>query len=61
MTLAALVAMPRLDELPAHLHRAVEHGVTHEEISALITHLGFYAGFPAAISASATARDTLLT
>jgi 4-carboxymuconolactone decarboxylase len=61
ITVAALVAMPRLDELPAHLHRAVEHGVTHVELSALITHLAFYAGFPAAISASATARDTLLT
>lgn len=61
ITVAALVAMPRLDELPAHLRRAVEHGVTHAEISALITHLAFYAGFPAAISASALARDVLLT
>ena len=59
MTLASLVSLHRPDELPAHLRRAVSNGVTHEEISALITHLAFYAGFPAAISASVIAQQTL--
>jgi 4-carboxymuconolactone decarboxylase len=58
-TVAALVAMYRPDELPAHLRRAVQNGVSRAELSALITHLAFYAGFPAAISASVIAHDTL--
>ena len=58
-TLGALVALVRPDELPAHLRRARDNGVSTTEIAALITHLAFYAGFPAAISASITARRTL--
>ncbi|RQT49463.1 carboxymuconolactone decarboxylase family protein [Burkholderia cepacia] len=59
VTIAALIAGGHLDELPAHLRRALTNGVTREEISAAITHLAFYAGFPAAISASAVAQATL--
>ena len=58
VTVAALIAMGRREELPAHLRRAEEHGVTRTELSALITHLAFYAGFPAAITASAIAEAT---
>jgi 4-carboxymuconolactone decarboxylase len=58
-TVAALVALHALDELPAHLRRGVENGVTKIEFSELITHLAFYAGFPAAISASVRAAETL--
>jgi 4-carboxymuconolactone decarboxylase len=58
VTVAALIAMGRREELPAHLRRAEEHGVTRAELSALITHLAFYAGFPAAITASAIADAT---
>lgn len=59
VTVSALIALHATDELPAHLRRAVEHGVTTEELSALITHMSFYAGFPAAISASAVAAEVL--
>jgi 4-carboxymuconolactone decarboxylase len=52
--------LSRPDELPAHLRRAIENGLTIDEISALITHVAFYGGFPAAISASMIAADTLL-
>jgi 4-carboxymuconolactone decarboxylase len=58
ITVAALIAGGHLDELPAHLRRAVANGVTREELSAAITHLAFYAGFPAAISASSVAQNT---
>jgi 4-carboxymuconolactone decarboxylase len=44
---------------PAHLRRACDNGVTRDELAALITHVAFYAGFPAAISASAIAARTL--
>lgn len=51
VTVAALVAMYRLEQLPGHLARAMENGVTKAELIELITHLAFYAGWPAAHSA----------
>ena len=59
-TIAALTVMYRPEELPAHLRRGVENGLSIDEISALITHVAFYGGFPAAISASMIAAETLL-
>ena len=59
ITLAALIAAGHSEELPAHLRRGVGNGLTHEEIAAAITHLAFYAGFPAAITASAITNATL--
>jgi 4-carboxymuconolactone decarboxylase len=58
-TVAALIALYRPEELPAHLLRARDNGVTRDELAALITHIAFYAGFPAAVSASAIAARTL--
>jgi 4-carboxymuconolactone decarboxylase len=57
---AAVTALYRPEELPAQLRRAIDNGVTRDELSALITHIAFYAGFPAAISASAIAAQTLI-
>jgi 4-carboxymuconolactone decarboxylase len=51
ITVAALVAMYRPEQIPFHLERALENGVKHEELVELITHLAFYAGWPAAHSA----------
>ncbi|AGB21555.1 uncharacterized protein, gamma-carboxymuconolactone decarboxylase subunit like protein [Mycobacterium sp. JS623] len=59
-TLAALTVLYRPEEFPAHLRRARDNGLTNAEISALITHCAFYGGFPAAISASLLAAETLL-
>ena len=59
ITVAALIAGGHAQELPAHLRRAVSNGLTPEELAEAITHLGFYAGFPAAITASAIANATL--
>lgn len=59
-TLAALTVLYRPEELPAHLRRGIENGLTIDEISALITHVAFYGGFPAAVSASIIAAETLL-
>lgn len=59
VTVAALVALRAFEELPAHLRRGIDNGVTKREFSELITHLAFYAGFPAAISASVRATETL--
>lgn len=59
VTVTALIVGGHHDELPAHLRRALSNGVTREELAAIITHVAFYAGFPAAISASAAAQSTL--
>jgi carboxymuconolactone decarboxylase family protein len=51
VTVAALVALYRPNELPFHLGRALENGVTKDELIELITHLAFYGGWPAANTA----------
>ena len=51
ITVAALVSMYRLEQLPFHLAKAVENGLTREELAEAVTHLAFYAGWPAAASA----------
>lgn len=51
VTVAALVALYRLEQLPFHLERALENGVTCDELAEAITHLAFYAGWPTAASA----------
>lgn len=58
VTLACLIALNHGNELPAHLRRGIENGLSQIEIAALITHMAFYAGFPAAITASAYANAT---
>ena len=59
ITVAALVAMYRGDQLPGHIDRALANGVTRAEIGELITHLAFYAGWPNAMSAVMRARELL--
>lgn len=57
VTVSALVAMNRPDQLRSHLARARESGVTRDEVAALITHMAFYAGWPSAVSALTIAND----
>lgn len=56
ITVAALIAMGRVEQLPFHLGRALQNGVTRDEIGEIITHLAFYAGWPAAMSAATRAK-----
>lgn len=50
-TVAALVAMYRLEQLPFHLERALDNGLSVDELAEVITHLAFYSGWPTAASA----------
>src|SRR5438445_861094 len=52
ITCAALVASGKTEQMGFHFPRAVENGVTKEELIELITHLAFYTGWPNAISAT---------
>lgn len=56
ITVATLVALYRTNELPFHLKLALKNGVTKAELSELITHLAFYAGWPTAATAVGIAR-----
>jgi len=56
ITVATLVALYRTNELPGHLKRARENGVTRDELIELITHLAFYSGWPTANTALLIAR-----
>jgi 4-carboxymuconolactone decarboxylase len=57
VTLAALIARNQTTELPLYLSLALDSGVKPREISEIITHLAFYAGWGNAASAVAVARD----
>jgi 4-carboxymuconolactone decarboxylase len=56
VTITSLISLYRVNELPFHLNKAMENGVTQGEIIATITHLAFYAGWPPAMSALTVAR-----
>ena len=51
VTVAALVALYRGDQLGSHLRRALDNGLTKDELVQAITHLAFYAGWPCAMTA----------
>jgi 4-carboxymuconolactone decarboxylase len=54
---ATLIATYRPEQLVGHLQRALDNGVTKDEISEMITHLAFYSGWPASMSAANIARQ----
>ena len=56
VTVASLVSQYRSNELPFHLKKALENGVSRDELVELITHLAFYSGWPTASTALAIAR-----
>jgi 4-carboxymuconolactone decarboxylase len=57
ITCAALVATGKTEQMTFHFPRALENGVTREELVEMITHLAFYVGWPSAMSAIIRLRD----
>jgi 4-carboxymuconolactone decarboxylase len=57
VTVAALVALHRPEQLRFHLDKALENGVKKEELIEVITHLAFYSGWPNAMSAIMIAKE----
>jgi 4-carboxymuconolactone decarboxylase len=57
ITVATLLALGRDKQLEGHLARALANGVTRDEIGEVITHLAFYAGWPAAMTAAQVAKE----
>ena len=56
VTITSLISLYRVNELPFHLKRALENGVTQDEVIGAITHLAFYAGWPPAMTALQNSR-----
>ncbi len=54
---AVLTATYRPEQLKGHLQRALDNGLTKAELSEMITHVAFYAGWPAAMTAANVARE----
>jgi 4-carboxymuconolactone decarboxylase len=59
MTLIALVALGRFDELGMHVSAALRNGLTEDEIKEVLLHSAIYCGVPAANAAFATAQRVL--
>ena len=57
VTVSALIAMNRPDQLRSHMALARRNGVTEEELVEAVTQLAFYAGWPNAVTAVGVARD----
>ena len=57
ITVATLIALYRTDQLRGHIGRALDNGVTKEEIGEIITHMAFYAGWPTSANAVRVAKE----
>lgn len=59
ITVSALVAMNRPDQLRSHLALASQNGLSREELAETITHLAFYSGWPSSVTAATIAKEVL--
>ncbi len=59
VTLAALVALGKLEELEMHVRAALRNGLTADEIGEVLLHCAIYCGLPAANAAFAVAQRVL--
>jgi 4-carboxymuconolactone decarboxylase len=57
VTVSALIASGQVAQIPYHLNRAMDHGLTQAQAAEAITHLAFYAGWPNVFSALPVAKD----
>ncbi len=57
VTVSALIAMNRPDQLRSHLALARDNGLTQAQLIEAITHLAFYSGWPNAVTATTVARE----
>ncbi|MFT4228335.1 carboxymuconolactone decarboxylase family protein [Micropruina sp.] len=59
VTIAALTAMGKLDQLQFHLAFARQNGVTDDELKEALLHLAFYAGWPNGMGATTVLRNII--
>lgn len=61
VTVSALIANGQVAQMPYHLNRAMDHGLTQAQAGEVIAHLAFYVGWPNAFSALPVAREVFET
>jgi len=59
VTVSALIANGQGAQITYHLNRAMDNGLTREQVAEVITQLAFYAGWPNAFSALPVVKDVL--
>jgi 4-carboxymuconolactone decarboxylase len=59
VTVTALIANGQVAQMPYHLNRAMDNGLTKEQAGEVLTHLAFYVGWPNVFSALPVAKDVL--
>ena len=59
ITVAALVALYRPEQLRFHLNKAMDNGLSKAELIEVITHLAFYSGWPTAMTAITVAQEVM--
>ena len=57
VTVSALIASGQVAQITYHLNRAMDNGMTREQVGEVVTHLAFYAGWPNAFSALPVVKD----
>ncbi len=57
VTVSALIASGQVAQIPYHLNRAMDNGLTQTEASEMLTHLAFYAGWPNVFSALPVVKE----
>jgi len=56
ITCAALIALNRSEQQTGHFQRALNNGVTKDELVEIITHATFYSGWPTGVQGAAIAK-----
>lgn len=59
ITVAVLTALYRTDQLRGHMIRALNNGVTEEELKEIVTHVTFYGGWPVGANAAGLVKEVL--
>lgn len=59
MVVSALIALGKERQMVGHFNRALDNGLTVDEIKEIITHLAFYSGWPTAMTAAAIFKEVV--
>jgi 4-carboxymuconolactone decarboxylase len=59
VTVSSLIASGQTAQIPYHLGRAMDNGLTPTEAGEVVTHIAFYAGWPNAFSAAPVMKEVL--
>ncbi len=59
MVVSALIALGKERQMVGHFNRALDNGLTVDEIKEIITHLAFYSGWPTAMTAATIFKEVV--